>query len=427
MGLRRMVRNLAGQGNKAPTFERIIDQYKVSKAIAMAQTPDQVVEAMLSSPYLRAVSRASVLIFDKPWSETPPQAFVMLADWNRDKTQPSSTGERYLLEEYDLLDLCGRDEPVIIEDVRKDKRLGQQLRSTLVARQTHGLVLHPLSARGDWFGMLTVHFSDAVHPDALLHIAGLVGQVAVAIYTPLLIEVEAEAREEAEESEELKMKLLATISHELRTPLTSIKGFVTTLLADDVEWDPVSQRDFLETIDQETDKLTELVEQLLDLSRLEAGTLRVTPGRHNVRDIVATAMPQLEVLAANHQLHLRVPDGLPSVSADRRRIAQVLTNLVSNAAKYSPRGTNIVVAFARQDNHVRVDVSDEGPGIKAEERSQIFVPFRQGSRAASSGAGLGLAISRGIVQAHEGKLWIEDRDGPGTTLSFTLPTLETED
>src|SRR5512147_189125 len=143
-----------------------------------------------------------------------------------------------------------------------------------------------------------------------------------------LMAAEAKARAEAEQANDLKLKFLAMISHELRTPLTSIKGFATTLLADDVQWHPTTQHDFLHTIDEETDKLGDLIEQLLDLSRLEAGTLRIAPKPQRLEHVIATALAQLQAMTVNHLLMLNLPRDLPLIYADAERISQVLTNLV---------------------------------------------------------------------------------------------------
>jgi two-component system sensor histidine kinase KdpD len=260
----------------------------------------------------------------------------------------------------------------------------------------------------------------------------LAGQCAQALERARLFEAEAAARREAdramreaERQNELRLRFLGMISHELRTPLTSIKGFASTLLAEDVGWDADSQRDFLQTIDSEADKLTDMVEQLLDLSRIEAGTIRVDPQPQTLASVLEVARAQLEALAQVHVLQVAIPPDLPPVRADALRIAQVLTNLVSNAAKYSPAETAITVVASTQDaGFVRVSVGDEGPGIRPEDRPFVFEAFRRGSDSAArqtKGAGLGLAICKGIVEAHGGRIWIEAREGPGATVSFTLP------
>ncbi|MCL5994892.1 MAG: PAS domain S-box protein [Chloroflexi bacterium] len=239
-----------------------------------------------------------------------------------------------------------------------------------------------------------------------------------------LLVAEAQARREAERQSELRLRFLAMVSHELRTPLTSIKGFATTLLAHDVTWDAVTQRDFLGIIDAEVDKLTEMIDQLLDLSRLEAGMLRIHPETVPFGDALAAVLPQLRAIARDHRLMVDAPADLPAVQLDRQRLAQVLTNLVSNAAKYSARDTLITIAVRRVDGGVEVDIADEGPGIPLQERQRVFEAFRRGSddRAwRTKGAGLGLAICKGLVEAHGGSIWIQSREGPGAVVSFKLP------
>jgi signal transduction histidine kinase len=242
-----------------------------------------------------------------------------------------------------------------------------------------------------------------------------------------LLQAEAAARREAERANELRLRFLGMISHELRTPLAAIKGFATTLLAEDVNWDAGSQRDFIETIDEEADKLTELIDQLLDLSRIESGALRVDPQRASLDDILAGAMPQLKALLQRHELRVDVPAGLPAMLADWQRVAQVLTNLVGNAAKYSPPLTTITLSAEPAGADVLIRVCDQGPGIPAEERAEMFDAFQRGNYERVrriKGAGLGLAICKGIVEAHGGRIWIDGHDGPGTMVCFTLPVAD---
>ncbi len=233
------------------------------------------------------------------------------------------------------------------------------------------------------------------------------------------------ARREAEEANATKLRFLGMVSHELRTPLTSIKGFLTTLLADDVVWPAEQQREFLQIADEEADKLTALVEQLLDLSRLQAGHLEIQPLPVRIAHIVDIAAAQLAVLASRHQLRIQLNDGLPTVLADSERIAQVLANLVANAVKFSPPGSPITLTARQVDGDVLMSVSDEGRGIVPENRDIVFEAFRQIERDSGGrtmgGAGLGLAICKGLVEAHGGRIWIEDTPPPGTTVSFTLP------
>jgi PAS domain S-box-containing protein len=252
----------------------------------------------------------------------------------------------------------------------------------------------------------------------------LAHQCAQALERARLYEAEAAARREAERQNELRLRFLAMISHELRTPLQSIKGFATSMLAQDVTWSPEEQREFLHIIDGESDKLADMIGQLLDLARIESGTLQIDTRPADLGDIISTARPQLLMLAGHHRLGEDIPDDLPRVLCDPQRIAQVLANLVGNAAKYSPPRSAITLSAYTTGEGVLVSVADEGPGIAPQDRPHVFQAFRRGSDGRTrqtKGAGLGLAICKGIVEAHGGRIWIEDRDGSGTTVYFTLP------
>jgi len=238
-----------------------------------------------------------------------------------------------------------------------------------------------------------------------------------------LLEIEQIALAESEHSNRMKLQFLSMVSHELRTPLASIKGFTTTLLATDVTFPPETQQKFVSVIDRETDKLSELIEQLLDLSRIQSGTLHVQPEPCGLDQILDTATAQLEAVAAQHQLVISVLPDLPPILADVQRIAGVLVNLVGNAAKFSPPGTRITIFASQKDGSLQVDVSDEGPGIAVEIRTKVFETFWQPEQRTHhhiKGAGLGLAICQGIIMAHGGSIWVADTQS-GTTMSFTLP------
>jgi PAS domain S-box-containing protein len=241
-----------------------------------------------------------------------------------------------------------------------------------------------------------------------------------------LILSEQDARSASERANALKTKLLAMISHELRTPLTSIKGFASTLLAQDVEWDKARWREFVEIIEEESDRLTELVEQLLELSRLQAGALRITQELHSLIEVVQMAMPQLQTLTSERLLKIDVPTDLPLLYVDRRRMAQVVVNLVNNAMKYSSTGTPITLTARAQNDEIEVRISDQGIGIPIEEREQVFEAFyqREDHLIRRTGAGLGLAICKGLVEEHNGRIWIADQEIPGTTVCFTLPVAQ---
>lgn len=408
-------------------LRRTRELYHISQTIGTVRTADEVLQALLSSSYLRKTSRASIAIFDQPWSdEAPPPQCTILAAWNSEEDLPAFVGQRFTLEGLGLVPPYSREMPTVVEDIRADRALSARMRHRFEVLKTRSLIVFPLIAGDQWYGALSLHFNarHAVAVEDLRHLRGLVDQTAIAIDNIRLLAAEAKARREAEQANDVKMKFLAMISHELRTPLTSIKGFATTLLAEDVQWPPDSQRDFLQTISDEADKLGDLIEQLLDLSRLEAGMLRIRPRPQTIDHIIDIAMAQLQMVCTRHELAITIPPDLPALIADADRVAQVLTNLVGNAVKYSPPQTTITVSAIRIDDLVRFDVADQGPGIPVAARTRIFEPFQQLDSHAinrTEGAGLGLAICKGLVEAHGGRIWVQDRSGPGTIISFTLP------
>ncbi len=226
------------------------------------------------------------------------------------------------------------------------------------------------------------------------------------------------------ELDEMKSQLLATVSHELRTPLASIKGFATTLLREDVVWDEETRREFLSIIDKESDRLSELIGNLLEMSRAEAGMLSVEPEPMELGPLLDETAAEFRALTSEHHFTTNVPDSLPWVVADRRRSRQVVRNLVENAVKYSPAGGPVAVSAVVEGGFVRVSVADQGLGIAAEHLRHVFDPFYQVDSASTrrvGGSGLGLSICKAIVEAHGGRLWAQSKPGSGSTFHFTLP------
>jgi len=241
-------------------------------------------------------------------------------------------------------------------------------------------------------------------------------------------EAEKKAREieTLKEIDRLRSGLLANVSHELRTPLTSIKGFASTLLDPEVKWSEEEQRDFLQTIDQESDRLIRLISDLLDMSRLEASALKLERAKYQVSKILDSINDGLTKLTEHHQLKVIVPAELPPVSVDQMRIGQVLTNLVENATKFSPQGSEITIEAKLESagGQIIVSVADRGQGIAPELLDKVFDRFYQAESIVSgrkSGTGLGLSICRGIMEAHGEKIWAESKVGEGSKFSFSLP------
>lgn len=224
------------------------------------------------------------------------------------------------------------------------------------------------------------------------------------------------------ELDRMKSALLSTVSHELRTPLATIKGFVSTLLAEDVQWDDNAQKEFLESISSETDRLTKLVQNLLDMSRIQAGALTIQCELYSLNDL----LPQV-VRGFGGSLEYRIfetmaPD-LPPVWMDVSRISTVMRNLIENAIKYAAPETSLELSTWTENGSVLFSVRDFGPGIPNDMRQKVFDRFfrvENGLTRQVGGTGLGLAISKGFVQAHGGSIWVNAAD-PGAIFVFSLP------
>lgn len=214
---------------------------------------------------------------------------------------------------------------------------------------------------------------------------------------------------------------ISTVSHELRTPLGFIKGYVTTLLREDTEWDEASRDDFLKIIDDEADRLCELIDNLLDSSRLESGTLSMTFEPARLGPVVRAMTQRVEGANPEIEVITDMPDDLPILEIDSTRIAQVLDNFLSNATKYAP-GATVYIKIAVDDERVRVEVKDEGPGIPQEYLPHLFERFyRIPDKSAARGTGLGLYICRKIIDAHDGEIGVESIVGEGASFFFILP------
>ena len=232
-----------------------------------------------------------------------------------------------------------------------------------------------------------------------------------------------------EELDRLRAEFLGMVSHELRAPLTSIKGSAATVLGSSADLDPAVVRQFFRIIEDQADHMHDLVADLLDVARIETGTLPVTPEPAEVAALVDRARSTFSSAGGRNNLAIDIPPDLPLVMADRRRIVQVVGNLLSNAAKHSSESSVITVTVVREDVHVAVSVADEGRGIPSERLPYLFRKFTRSDGddlgSGVAGSGLGLAICKGIVEAHGGRIWAESEGpGMGARFTFTIPTVE---
>ncbi|MXY22035.1 MAG: response regulator [Dehalococcoidia bacterium] len=232
-----------------------------------------------------------------------------------------------------------------------------------------------------------------------------------------------------EDLERLRAEFLATVSHELRTPLTSIKGSVTTLLDTSTALNPTETLQFHRIINSQTDRMRELISDLLDVARIDTGTLSVSPEPTDVAVLVAEVQNAFLSVRLGRKLQVDLSPDLPWVLADRLRILQVLNNLLSNADRHSDETSTIRVTAAREGPHVAISVTDEGRGVSVERLPHLFRKFTRiegdARRNDVEGTGLGLSICKGIVEAHGGRIWAEsDGPGMGARFTFTIPVSE---
>jgi two-component system sensor histidine kinase KdpD len=287
----------------------------------------------------------------------------------------------------------------------------------------------PLRARESTVGMLRLAAPARARewtPEAARLVDAAASQIALAIERARLRQEATEA-EVLRQTDEARQALLASVSHDLRTPLASIKASAGSLLQGDVTWPEEERRAFAAAIVQEADRLNRLVGNLLDMSRIEAGAIRPDREWYPVEALVDDVVGRLRPLAARHQIVVDVPDTLPPAPIDYVQIGQVLTNLVENAIKYTPPGSTIAIAARAEDDSLRLSVEDDGPGIPAAALPRIFDKFYRvtgGDTGRTAGTGLGLAVARGLVEAHGGAIRVQSQPpgkARGTVFVVTLP------
>ncbi len=229
---------------------------------------------------------------------------------------------------------------------------------------------------------------------------------------------------------QMKSDFVGYVSHEMKTPLTNIIGFTSTLIRLKERLDSVQQEEFLTTIESEAHRLVRLINDFLDVTKLEAGkalTLIVT--EENPERLTRKSLAPLEKLSDNHQLVWDFPESATSLECDADKVAQILVNLVSNAIKYSPNGGEIGIRLAQEGDCTRWQISDQGLGMTPEEQGLLFQQFsrlpQKGTRKIK-GTGLGLYITRRLIEAHRGRIWVESTPGEGSTFSFELPNRATD-
>lgn len=225
------------------------------------------------------------------------------------------------------------------------------------------------------------------------------------------------------EAEELKSTFISIISHELRTPVALIKGYVGTLRRDDAAWDPTVVRDSLAVIEEESDHLAELIDDLLEASKLQSGAPSLNFADVDLAEIAKDLAERFKTQSKIHQFELRLSDDFPIVRGDEQRLTQVISNLLSNSIKYASAGGKVLIQGRVTGNEVVLCVQDEGPGIPPSDRVRIFERFYRSADLArtTKGAGLGLFLAKAVVEAHGGRIWVDEKLERGTRICFAIP------
>lgn len=274
----------------------------------------------------------------------------------------------------------------------------------------------------DWYQILDQSYYVAI-PKSLNLIAALIIILVIVRRWFGSLEEEQYRRQTVER---FRAELLSLASHELRTPLTSIRGYAHTLVREYGHLSEETQKEFLEGISSEADRLSHLISDLLDTTQIEEGRLRLERRAVSAGELCEEAVQTARYPGMRHMFRIDLDPELPEVVADPVRIHQVLSNLISNAVKFAPSGMEIVVGAQRENDHARFFVTDQGIGIPRAEQVKLFDRFHRGQNAhtpETPGAGLGLYISKGIIEAHGGKIGVESEVGRGSTFWFTLPTV----
>ena len=267
-------------------------------------------------------------------------------------------------------------------------------------------------------GILPRSAEDAFEPEQFHYLETFANQTAIAIERSFLAESAHQALLKAE-TESLRNTLLSSISHDFRTPLSAITGAATTLLQDDVEIGEHDRKELLQTIQEEADRLNRFIRNVLDMTRLESGAIKINKDWQTLDEIVGVVLNRLDDRLNDHPLTVKLPGNLPLIPFDALLLEQVLMNLFDNAIKYTPPGTPLELSASESLYTVTVELADRGPGIPQGEEEHIFEKFVRG-RTAGGGVGLGLAICRTIINAHGGSIWAENRPGGGAVFRFTL-------
>lgn len=381
--------------------------YAISQAVATATEADQALDQIIR--VIRPVFIFdNLVLYELISADSLEPTFARAIGRGRAREADLAWGETTALDVYQKGSIIVRREE--LEDAKMDRinlrySLGLPLK---LGEEFHGALVF-IRFGGPEFTADQIHLSEfvAVHVAQLLDHRNLVAQIA-----------KLEARRQLDN---LQDEFVAMISHELLTPLGFIKGYATTLMRDDTTWDDTIRREFLTIIDEEADRLRELIENLMDSSKLKAGTMSMTLQPVKVDTLLKDIALRSKSFHENLQIDLKILQPGLQINADPSRLAQVFDNLISNAVKYAP-GSRITIVMDKVNHETQIVVRDYGPGISAEHIDKIFNRFyRVDQHQSVRGSGLGLYICRMIVEGHQGTINAESIPGKGTTFTILLP------
>lgn len=386
----------------------------VSQAVSSTLDAQTIAESALVKVSQSLSIRGSYFLL---YSHSPltVSAFEGFDDKTRQKLLALSVNDPFLKAVYEQ-----NETEVLVKIANKNS----SFLSTISAAGFGSLIIVPIASSQDAQGFFALA-SEAEHDFTPLEtnlLTAIGREIANAITNSRLLE-EASSARALRELDILRTELLANVSHELRTPLAAVKGFASSLLQKDIQFDEETRQSFIQTIDSEADRLGRMIEDLLLMSKIEAGAYKARKEIYDMAEIISTIKDRLYNIAIKHHLRIALPDQLPQISVDGPRIGEVISNLVENAVKYSPEGSEIVIGFELLDGLVVTHVQDHGSGIPPEYLPMVFDRFNQlaGKNGQRKGSGLGLCICRGIIESHGGKIWVESEAGQGTLFRFTLP------
>jgi signal transduction histidine kinase len=405
----------------AQSIEELHALGDVTRAVNSTLDLDTVLATIVTkATQLSSTEAGAIYVFDDA-----SQQFRLHATYGMDEAVIAEIKDRYVqLGDTVIGAAAARRMPVQIADLQSDPSVTLDV---ILRAGFRALLAVPLLGADRIVGALVVRRRrPGEFPKAAVELLQtFAAQSVLAIQNARLFrEIEDKSRQLADASKH-KSQFLANMSHELRTPLNAVLGY-TELILDDVYGEtPAKMREVLERIQRNGKHLLGLINDVLDLSKIEAGQLTLALADYSMSDVVASVQSAVESLAREKRIALKVElqRNLPRARGDERKLTQVLLNLVGNAIKFTDEG-EVAIAAAAENGSITVSVRDSGPGISEADQAKIFQEFQQADAAITrkkGGTGLGLTISKRIVELHGGKIWVDSRIGRGSTFSFTLP------